>query len=589
MNGSQISVKGLSVSVLALLLIGAYIGYLIMDILMAVASPRFSTDSFLMSQTMATLYGPLLNKETMGADMVSKHPVAFLVSHALLLVALYVYWLTRAFDKLNRLWEHNKITVSLVAIVVLILQLLLLSGYLFGMEKLFNIDVPHRVSPSSWGMYFLFALLVFWVLSLGSELMGKDGSQKSIDHKKVLGHAFAASILSIVVQYSLINAFDGFMVSLTVLWGPGEGTLEGWQTIYLIMISFCALIYAFTGSLIIYILKPKPLRNIMAPLIVMAIALLAGQTLTNYLNNTLDMRYTSLNEAAGLNILDTPPPAKRFLLLNDNAGNDTNSTVIVEWNRRVDKLVYADDLNESVDLVEANVENLKKYIQKDVHTHYSNVAVDALKEIKKIDLDIDGYREVSLESMYKGGTFMNAILLTLTLNNNIPVTENNLRFIQALSNEDDFYIAGDNAYLLARLWISFEDEKKAKYFYDRATATSTSRFRWYDSWDELLQQYRFNKGRISGKVSGLDQPTQVVLVDCKTPDKQATLSFYKIKAVATTSDTGEFSFENLVKGEYTLAVVIPDSKQIINKPEEVVHISISEERPEVDDLSIVIE
>lgn len=571
MNRSKLSLKLLVVSSLSLLLIGAFLGYVEFDILRAIARPALT--GVFMTNEMYTL----MNLDLTETSFIVEHIILFLSGTMLFILGLYIVWFRATFSEAIALWKNNKLKILMISSIMFVSCIVVFSSFYMIPNSLIVRDEESVYTMLL--IVFLINFFAFVVLFLCTKWIGKSELEKNTSIKSTVLWSGLLAVIITIFYYLIASDLRVFVDSLLPLGGAGEVTLVGWKRITYIFITFGSLLTASTGAFIIYSLKPKPLSNILVPSVLMIVAIILGQSYVNYANEKFDMRFKSLSEAAGLTVLATPPAQQRILYLNDN-----NRSTLISQDRRSSKFIRGFDKEEKIDLIEENKEKLSMYLQRGQNTFYSDTAMSALIKINELDFDITEYRKNCLNSMYHRGQIIHAIKLFVSAIK-MPVTEANLHFLNEISNEDVFHISGQSAYVLSELWANFANEKKARYFYDKAGKEEQS-----ESWEELLKQNRFNKGKLTGKIRGLNAHAKVVLIESSKYNDGSFYDdeFHNVKAVQNLSEQGEFLFENLVNGEYTLAIIIPDPQMRDLKSNVNRSYSISENMPEFKDIDILI-
>lgn len=561
MEKTQLPFKNILLLTTLFSILGGFFGYLITSILAAIAIPNMS--SYFMPIKLFNLMYDGEYTQTFSYTITQNIPI---VSTALLLVSLVIFylWIKAIIPHSLINWKNHKIKISILLVLIGGSLSYLIHSPLILITSISSdsaIKVGHFASYSATS-FIAFVILILCIRSI---------SPQTFPHFSKLLHVilFSATgtIIFIILSYYLSIVVEQFFSIIFALGEAGETTVLGWNRIYT-SLTFAGLIsYACFSSFSIWLLKPKPLHNASLPVLCTIIILFLGQSFMNYSNNQLHMKFGSLAKAANLIQLPQPKPIKTVVII-DNMTEVTLKTISYREGN-----VYGFNPSGEVDLIPENNQNLYDYIRSDRYTYYTDSAMSALSEISKRQWDIEGFRKASFHIIENNGGVLYSMTLLASITDS-PFTPQNKITLARLSDENKYLIKDQSAYNIAKSWITFEEIEKAKHFYDKAIKTMNKKD--IATWDELIEQYQFNTGHISGNITNVPSGTKIALIK---GEANAIPSFHKIKNILTLNESGSFSFDHLPIGKYTLAAMLPDDTL---KPKQVTGgkmIEISPESP----------
>lgn len=545
MNTPSAETNRIPTATLLFLLLGALLGYTITFILAAIAVPDF-TNAYMTKEMFA-----LISQRDPFVLFLSSNSVMTVVYSMIgVYIVLLSMWIKNLFPGVT-LWSKNNLQVMfffllfLVAFTAMFILFFAFTGGIFSMT-----DGPATSFNT------VFALIgmpmALWILLYSSARIDKRSGKEYADFKNIVVLGITGSVVIFIFQAYLAIVSETFFSSIWALGGAGEPTNIGWYRAALSMILFGALTTGFLGAFITWLIRPKPIKNLMVPIILIAVTVIAGESFQRYADNELDMRFDSLNDAAGLTVLPKEPKPVSIAVLDNKQPLNTS-----RWDIRAKNIYGGIAPSQTVDLIPENVEKLENYIDKQRYTYYTDTAMSAMAEITKRQWDLNAFRTASFDNIHNNGSILQSMIL-LASSSMLPVTEANRKFLDRLSDEKVFKIQGVPAYRLAKSWIAFGDEEKAKQFYSKIG--EQSKHDNYETWEKLIEKHRFSTGMISGKIHGVPAGTKIALVaESENLNLTKPHSFHRIKAVRTLRENGAFDFDHLVAGEYVLAVLFPDA------------------------------
>jgi len=516
-------------------------GLLISFILFSVAIPKYSL--IYMSQEMYSL----MVIESVEYILSLKDSMEY----ASIFYILLMFIATRMIFSKIELFNRDNIKINLLILVIFIL--IGLSVYLFTMP----IDkLPMAIS------LFIILFTIFYI----SNKIDKN----EILYSELLVYTIFSTIVILFFGLHLINIISNSISSMEILSNTSEAVKSGFIKLTFIIVGVAFLMHIFIASVIITSIKNLKRFNILATLLILFVVIV-NYSFQTYLENH-DMNRASLNQVANLTILKERPKPHRVLILDKQ--QHIEEVKIRVPNHSLFNRVSTQP--QEIDLIADNIPKLEEYIYGRDFRYFTSSAMETLLQISIRMWDIEKFREVSFELIENRGDVLYSMVLLHSLQM-LPINETNRQFLEKLSDKSRFYISSDAAYTLSKAWISFGDEERAKEFYDMSTQN--------DSWDKLLEKYRFNSGKISGLINNLPYKSKLALIESSNY-----ISFVRgldsIKDIILTKD--KFSFSNLVEGNYTLALILENSDINISDIIGTRSFVISKETPIYSDINITI-
>jgi hypothetical protein len=532
-------------STLLFMLIGMIAGFAVSALLSAIALPKF--DNLYMSRE---LFG-LMDMSRSDLLQFSMHNVyGVLTVVGIVIAVLVLVWLSWLFRQ-GRLGGSGKRVFLLVYPLMLVSALSVLAlFYSFIGSDVFVIHGSSLPDPTDSALP---ALLLFgaMVMLLGSiNEVDRLSGRTYVGKKRVAIMALAGTAVIILYHLYLATVTRPFFSALFALGGAGETTVQGWHRVYLFMSLFGALIVGTLGAFLTWLARPKS-GGMVAVALLAIMTVVAGEGFRYYTDDQLDMRFDTLNDAALLTQLRSVP-ADRKIILFDGAEQPN----VVDWPVRSTTIMGISSPFQTVDLIDENREKLKDYIENGRYTYYTDAALNALVELSKRSWNLSAYRENEFYVIERRANILHALIL-LASAEQMPVNDENRDFLRKLSDEERFVIRGQSAYRLAKLWIAFGDTTRAEHFYAMVGDIGTSQK--VLPFEALLAANRVNSGKIAGVVNGMPPGSKLALITGdSTTDLSRDYAFSSIKAVTSLDGEGTFTFENLLPGQYLLALLLPE-------------------------------
>lgn len=578
MQSSQLKLKNLVIISTFLLLFGAFIGYCIVQILAAIATPNFN-DYFISKELYSLMFGAGQSFETQFGFgiFIADHIALFSVLFILLFFSFFYLWLKLILPETAPAWKANRPRVFFISIFILMSLTYIFNSAFFSLNnsifEISSIDIPQSSAPA---LSLLFTFTAFLVLFSSVRWIEILAVTEQHSYGKIILFSLIGTGVVGLFNFYLATLSEQFFKSMFALGSAGEATMLGWERIHFSVIFISAISLAFLGSFTTCLLKPKPLQNLFIPLVLAALIVIPGQYFMHYSNNTLDMQYSTLATAANLNKLPQATAESTIIIL------DNVSPVNIEKISFRSENIYGVAPSGPIDLIPENNQRLIDYIQKDRFTYYTDTAMNALVEISKRHWDMERFRDANQHAIDNNGGIIYGMILLASLTD-APASEGNKTILSQLSDESKYMINGKSAYRIAKAWITFGNIDKARYFYDKAIKTMDKND--IVKWETLLTKYRYNNGRIIGNFSTAPIGSKVALISGET-DRLP--SFHNIKSIAVLDESKNFLFDHLPAGKYTLAVMLPDGAAV---PKQVIGggiVEISSEKPN-DTIEIVFE
>jgi len=490
--------------------------------------------------------------------------ILFIVITGILLFAnLNPHFMNKFKEKTARLKAAAVLLSSLACFVLLLTPLFSSSSFLFLYSSF-----PQTINNTVIFLFFLIGSGLFWFIAgetgwagdFSSWKMGVQGKTAMPVASFILGSIVGSAAFGL---YYLFNwSFNKYFILVSeVLDKSGETSYLGFKLLayYLMFISSISL--GILGGLITA-LSPtyKTTRQRVVRLIfpAMLLAVLIPVILSTYQNAVTKYDLGKKNLAEAVGIPEKTALSKTIVLFTPNRA------VLQEWPMQAKGNSFM-----GTGIIELSNENLKKvegYIEKHKEgSMYKYAAMDAL---------MNGYYGLwdvkkGIEQQFKNaGEILLPRLLLISALHLRPVTQENLNYLKAFTDESRWHIGGRYALRIAEAFMHFGLVDEAEAWVKRAREKGEDVSKVIFLNDKILKDGKISGAiKINGKIpantiiallhyyDGFDKITDFTLnrrlLDVREPDA-----------------SGKFYFDHLGKGEYILAIMIDKEVVPYNLPAE---------------------
>ncbi len=421
-----------------------------------------------------------------------------------------------------------------------------------------TLGMTHQDTDTAYIFYCLIiaCIVLFLVVGEGGWLSCLGGADRAI--KRVLARGFITGVIFSLLYILRTYFIDYFEQIFSVLNGADSFTVLGLKRMLVFGAIEEAIFFSCIGTLLIMMLPRTKTRvrvkQALFPILLFAAYVTCGFIFVYYCNTALDMRYASLSEAASLTVFNEEDRSRAQFVLTD-----------IKHKKKEPKHVHTDCCCHSTGehfYLEENVKKLNDYLdrQNGKITVYTFEAMEMRRRIAESYWLVDESREIMMKNIKGKADLFNSYELLRSLIH-APVTEQNRKLLENLSDEEQFHIGKLGGSLkLAKLWASFSEKEKSETW-----------FAWYKKariemyMEEQEGDYAFasmTDGRLSGRVKGSEiKGARVGLFMFWKDDSLNSggkLRIYgKPRAAMELRTDGIFEFTNLIEGSYYFGLLLP--------------------------------
>ncbi len=555
-----------------MIILGLFLGYSVMNIVMAVATPNYN-NMILTTQE----YNDF---EKMGG-IVEKAKTSLWINLILAIIA-FILLIQNLNPNLWKALTDKKTFLKAISVLVFpVILFFIILEILKQSDLLCSTNLVIKFAPN---ISFIIFFGLIWLI-IGEMGWGGDFKSWGFGTEKEKGKPLVSFILGALVGFTIscffyLNfwAFNSYLILVTeVLDKSGEVSYLGFiylrnASVFLFGLTFTIFAGLFTACAPVYRKGSGSFYRLILPVILIVILSFTIKGVYNEAVAKYD--WGKINLASIINVPSiatenkTVVFLKEFPVYNKEKGKKREQIgqqiKILRWALEAEGFGILTG-NSKIELSYENLKKVEKFItEREDGSIFRYAAFDILYNGYYRLWDV----EKGLEKQYNASyhMFMPRVFLLNQLQD-LPITEKNLRYLREFSDGKHFVIGGRSAFVVSKAYVHFGQFAEAEKWLIRTKSGEIQHYL-----KEELQEYKIpEKVLLDGKISGTISINQTPASNIKIAlfkDRDEFLDFKGLMLPRNLLDSriikedGKFEFTNLGSGDYMLAIMT--DKNLIN-------------------------